>query len=546
MELTQPIAAPAQPNLPVNVAAPAPQSPRAAAMLLQFADAHRWWLLASLVPILLLSFNGQWRIEPDSALYIAIGRNLATGQGYTYHGMPHHLAFPGLPLLLAGLFKIFGTKTLVPALVVMPMIGVGVLLLTYRLFLLHADRPTAVMVTFGLGITRLFYRYCFEALTDLPFLLGVMAFLVGYEAIFAPRRAESAVRGRWYDWMLLVGGLGVAVVMRPAMWALLVAVIGAVAWSIVRGGARWKDIGICFGIVAAAGVIFYIFDPREHGISNLMGGYEEDFFHEKLTHLGALARHVVENIVQVFSYSAAQTMFGTPLAPKLWGPDELVGIVLFALSIWLLRRRVVWGLWVILSYSMMLVVIRPLDRYFLSVLPLLVYAWWQFLVWLNNRYSPRVGNALFLSLFLLGGGANLGRIGAFVVEQHRTPFLSYYHEGEYDSIYKVCNLLKNRTQPNDWIVVAPRLGRILTVLSGRYAVDLPEHLPPGFTPAQGPLYVLDPLNIDPPDSPIPDWIAAHGYGEGPTLGHPIQGPYDRQPWTLHRLLPATSGNGAGK
>jgi hypothetical protein len=366
----------------------------------------------------------------------------------------------------------------------------------------------------------------------------VMAFLVGYEAILAPRRLGSAVRGRWYDWLLLVGGLGMAVVMRPTMWALLVAVIGAVAWSIVRGGARWKDLGICSGIAAAAGAIFFIFDPRKNGAQNLMGGYEEDFFHEKLTHLGVLARHVLDNIVNVFSYSASQTMFGTPLAPKLWGPDELVGIVLVALSIWLFRQRVLWGLWVVLSYAMMLVVIRPLDRYFLSVLPLLVYAWWNFLVWVNGRFSPRVGNALFLGMFLLGGATNIGRVGAFVVEQHRTPFLSYYHEGEYASIFKVRDLLNRRTRPGDWILSAPRLGRILTVLSGRYAVDIPEHLPPGISPAQTPIYVLDPLDIDPPASPIPDWIAAQGYGEGPTLGRPVQGPYDHQPWTLHRLTPA--------
>ncbi|HEX4124393.1 MAG TPA: hypothetical protein VHY37_06675 [Tepidisphaeraceae bacterium] len=539
MELTRPIAAPGKQNLPLELARPTTGTPRAAAAVLQFVDTHRWLLFASLVPLLIFGFNGQWRLEPDSALYIAIGRNLAAGRGYTYHAMPQTLAFPGLPLLLAGLFTIFHTESLVPALVLMPMVGIGVLALTYRLFLLHGDRPTAVMVTFGLGLTRLFYRYCFEILTDLPFLLGVMAFLVGYEAIFAPKRPDAAARGRWYDWLLLIGGLGVAVVMRPTMWALLLAVIGAVAWNIIHGKVRGKDIGICTGIVAAAGVIFYIFDPREHGMSNLMGGYEENFFHEKLTHLGALTWHLLYNIANVFSYSASQTMFGTPLAPKLWGPDELVGIVLVGLSIWLFRRRALWGMWVVLSYAMMLVVIRPLDRYFLAVLPLLIYAWWNFLVWLNGRFTPKVGNALFLGLFLLGGATNIGRIGAFVVEQHRTPFLSYYHEGEFDSIYKVCDLLNRRTQPGDWVMSAPRLGRILTVLSGRYAVDLPEHLPPGYSPARGPLYVLQPLNIDPPASLLPAWIAAHGYVEGPTLGKSIQGPYDRQPWTLHRLLPRT-------
>jgi hypothetical protein len=439
-----------------------------------------------------------------------------------------------LPLILAGLFKIFGTKTLVPALVLMPMLGVGVLALTYRLFLLHGDRPTAVMVTFGLGITRLFYRYCFEVLTDLPFLLGVMAFLVGYEALFAPRRPSAAARGRWYDWLLLVGGLGVAVSMRPTMWALLVAVIGAAAWTALRGAMRWRDIAICLSIVAAVGVAFYIFDPREHGLP--MGGYEEDFVNNKLPHLGPLFLAALDNLVHWFSYSAAQTLFGTPLGPNLVGINELVGIALIAVSIWLFRQRVLWGLWVVLTYAMMLVIIKPLDRYFLAVLPLLVYGWWNFLVWVNGRFSPRMGNALFLGLFLLGGATNLGRVGSLVVEQRRRPFLEYYHEGEYASMSKVTAMLDRRTQPGDWILVAPRLGRILTVLSGRYAVDLPYHLPEGFTPEQGPVYVLEPLNTD---SPFPAWMAQNGYREGPTLSRPIQGPHDPEPITLHRVLAAS-------
>src|SRR5438270_6094899 len=132
--------------------------------LLTWADRNRRWLLGSLVLIYLLGFNGQWRLEPDSALYLSIARNLAEGKGYTYHGAQHRLAFPGPPLLFAATFKLFHTESLLPALLLMPLLGLATLALSYRLFLLHAGRPTAVMITFGLGITRVFYRYCFELL----------------------------------------------------------------------------------------------------------------------------------------------------------------------------------------------------------------------------------------------------------------------------------------------------------------------------------------------------------------------------------------------
>src|SRR5690606_9282324 len=61
--------------------------------------------------------------------------------------------------------------------------------ITYTLIKLHGGRPTAVLVTFLLGFTERFYQYAFSILTDLPFLTGVMMFLLGYEWT-AARTAE--------------------------------------------------------------------------------------------------------------------------------------------------------------------------------------------------------------------------------------------------------------------------------------------------------------------------------------------------------------------
>ena len=95
--------------------APAPQYLLQPDKLLNWVDVHRRKLLAALLVLYALGFNGQWRMEPDSALYLTIGRNLAEGRGYTYHGEHHHLAYPGLPWLFAANFKLFGAGTLLPA-----------------------------------------------------------------------------------------------------------------------------------------------------------------------------------------------------------------------------------------------------------------------------------------------------------------------------------------------------------------------------------------------------------------------------------------------
>ena len=69
--------------------------------VLTCADRCRRWLFAGLVSIYVAGFNGLWRMQPDAALYLSLGRNLVEGKGYTYLGQPHHLVYPGWPWLIA-------------------------------------------------------------------------------------------------------------------------------------------------------------------------------------------------------------------------------------------------------------------------------------------------------------------------------------------------------------------------------------------------------------------------------------------------------------
>src|SRR5438477_1709427 len=186
---TGPSAGPAASSTPAGATGLLPSE-----RLLGWVDRHRYLLFIAVAALYALAFNGQWRVDADSALYLTIGRNLAQGHGYTYHGLPHSLAYPGMPWLFAGLFKLFGTETLLPADVLMLACAVATLALVYRLFLLHAGRPSAVLVTVALALSRTFVRYSFELLSDMPFLMGVTAFLVGYEALFY-RRYDPDVRG---------------------------------------------------------------------------------------------------------------------------------------------------------------------------------------------------------------------------------------------------------------------------------------------------------------------------------------------------------------
>src|SRR4051794_2931002 len=86
------LAADARTRAPQKIsAAPAIGTPEFLALptadrLLIYVDRLRYWLLGFTLLALCAGFNGQWRPEPDSALYLTIGRSLATGHGYSYMG----------------------------------------------------------------------------------------------------------------------------------------------------------------------------------------------------------------------------------------------------------------------------------------------------------------------------------------------------------------------------------------------------------------------------------------------------------------------------
>ena len=496
--------------------------------VLAWVDQHRYKLYAALAVLYLIGFNGQWRPEPDSALYLTIGRNIASGEGYTYHGQSHTLVFPGLPLLFAALFRVFGTDSLVPHHVAMLAMGAAALALTYRLFLLHAGRPLAVLVTVMVGVSRTFYRYNFELLTDLPFMLAVMAFLVGYEGVVHRHRDDDPTptvyeRGRPHvlDWALLLLGLLGAVVTRPAMLALLIAVAGAALWPILRGRAARGSIAV-FAIVVLAGVGFYALDPRGGG------DYERMLFDPQ--HLPKhLHRAVTHNLPKLFEPTVAEAVFAIDLSDA---GNILVSAVLILTSFSLFRAHALWGLLVVMT-GIMLVAVEVHVRYLLYILPLLIYAWLRVLMWVDHRLRPAVGDRLFAWVFGLFVLCNVARSGDVVLEQR---WVDRYKDGRYASLPELAEIVREETGPRAWVLVRHKLGRILTFTSGVFAVEPNEHT--RLDPALQDVYVLEPLDSREEgklDTRTRDWMAAHGVDKGEQL-LTFQGEHDREAWVLYRAV----------
>ncbi len=486
-------------------------------------------------------------VERDSALYLTIGRNLALGRGYTFRGVQHHLAYPGLPLVFSGIFRIFHAQGLLPPLLFTLLLGLAALALTYRLFYLYAGRPTAVMMTVGLGMTRLFYRYCFELMSDLPFFVGVMAFLAGYEALLGRTAAQEAESdsatvagtraGQWYDWVLLLGGLAVAMSMRPAVWALLAAIVLAQSWRVIRRRASGVEIAVSLMIALVGAMLFYFIHSRRAG-SSVADEYEGYLFHQ-VTHLDPLVKQAELSAHDLFeSGTLIKSLFGCSLPH---GINALVGIIIVVLGIWLFRLRVLWGLWATLTLAMLLM-FKPVDRYLLPIIPLLMYGWWRMLFWMNHRMVANWGNWTFLALFFFGLGTNIARIGEMVVEQRRQPFLAHYRDGRYESTKRVSRLLRAKTGLGDCILAEPKVGRVMTFLADRDVYDSTDALT--MEPGRKVFALLGPSWEEAKEGhpkgydAVREWVAGHGMRLGTQVGQSIQGSYEHEPWMLYTVEPA--------
>ncbi|MBA3272969.1 MAG: hypothetical protein H0T11_03735, partial [Chthoniobacterales bacterium] len=171
-----------------SIAAPAPASvaaeidPLPSNRVTRFLDHARWYLISMVAVFFVLCFNGQWKIGRDSALYRGLAHNVAIGKGYVWGDLAGGLIYPGYPLLLAGIEKFFGRGDLAP-LVVMNLMAPVILLLSYKLIRLHYPRWLAVCVTVLVGANGRFVALHNDLMTDIPFMVGLLMALYGWERL---------------------------------------------------------------------------------------------------------------------------------------------------------------------------------------------------------------------------------------------------------------------------------------------------------------------------------------------------------------------------
>jgi hypothetical protein len=275
-----------------------------------------------------------------------------------------------------------------------------------------------------------------------------------------------------------------------------------------------------------------------------LGGDYERVFLDTLNDPGEVTRVMLgRNLPEVLHPGAAEAVFGFDLGHvgvgRVWVPVGAVpSALLIAAGVALARRRLLWGVWVGMSIAMMLVTLVEV-RYFLQVLPLLLYGCWLLLAWLDRRLAGRgrwvsaAPVALFVAIVLV----NAGRAATLVMEQRTVPFVKGYRHGKYAMVPELTRLIEAQTPQDAWVLVPERqLGRILTYTSRRYTVE------------PGPVTQLNPeiqtvLVLGPLEEDSLRWMEILRLGVGEPFGPVVKGA--RKEWQLHRavkLPPATAPN----
>lgn len=409
----------------------------------------RWVFLILLGVLIVLPFNGQWRIGLDSALYRGVAENLVHGKGYTFAGLPQRQIYPGLPFLLAGFHKLTGDNSIVPVLVLMNLCAFGVILGVYALVQERFATWIAVVVTCGVGLNVRFIQQAHEIMTDMPFLLGVVLAMLGWEWL-----GHANSRKRRWAYVLMGAGLFLAAVMRPTFWVLAVALGITCVWNILRHRHKQSLIGL--GVLLGVGLLFAVVDPRVVGLNLLRGGYEREF----LSLAGQFRERVQMNAPKLLSQELPESFFAETLT---YFALPAAGLILCGcLMVW--WRKPLWGMQVFILLVVMLV-LSDAPRYLLMVLPTMWLGYVLVLLWLTQYFRPKYRDWTLFAMFSLANFLNLGGYARLLYEQHSGNFLDTYRDGSFRKLIKMSELVREKV-PEDAVVVGPH-ANILTYFSGR-------------------------------------------------------------------------------
>ena len=450
---------------------------------------HRKLAIAgSLIPII-ISFNGRWRMGLDSSIYRGLARSIADGHGYRFGEFGTHQIYPGLPVLLAGITRVFGEHVFRPVAPLLLMVTMSLLTMAmiYRLIARSYPQWMAIIVTTFMATNFWFVKLSHELLTDIPFLLGSIATLLGWDLLKSAETKGSRARAA----ALMVFGLAVAAVMRPTFWILCLALLVTWTWGLLRGFFKggWKLYACCLAVLVLLCVTFWKIDPRTAGGWHpLSGGYEAEMLESlqegKAPDMDAdtssepLRARVGREFKQLVTEHLPASFLGQQL-PTI--PNVILSAVLIGSAILVARKQPLWAMFIVFSIGVT-VTLSTAPRYYVMIMPFVLLG--AFLVlhkvcgWIGGGWADAVFGIGLLLLLIL----NIAKIVPFVYEQQRVPFYEpglryydHYRGGKFVPVMHLADLIREEVPPGARVVTPS--AQIVRYLSDREVMMERELLP---------------------------------------------------------------------
>jgi hypothetical protein len=241
--------------------------------------------------------------------------------------------------------------------------------------------------------------------------------------------------------------------------------------------------------------MFVLFDPRRSAGHGLAGGYEE-YAINQLSQVRGLRIIVAANIRALLDPLLAKTAFGMRLWPKWTNP--VFGIAVAAAATALIAKRLLWGLWVILTLVTVILFVSD-DRYLLPILPLMVLGWWNLVRAIDLRMPGRLGHAVVVFLLTVGIALNVIQVIGMIYHHRARPFLADYRDGKYEAFARIAPDVARETGPGDAVLCPEKSARMIAFLADRICFEEFEPYPAAMH-----LFVI----VDPADGQYLRWMRA--------------------------------------
>ncbi len=444
----------------------------------------RGWVIVAAIGIILLyasGIHGRWWPTPDSSGYIALGRSIAAGEGYRFNGNYDNSLPPGLPLLLAGVYRLFGENYWAfNALIAL--CGLGVLAVTYACLKRLTDPASALLVTV---MTALGYRFFLNAsriLSDMP-----MA-LVAWLAIYACLRLRQ---GRW-AWLAAIVVLSASTVLFRVAGLLVMGALGVGVFLDARLMGPWRRrIAAALAVILPAVATLLVLYVLAHQVTGMKPLYERVM--EKDAHSG---QGIIESYIRQFGAAALNwpaSMADLMIAQKAL-PYGLLLIVLWLIGV---AGCTVRGEWLsptlCILYPLALLLLKPAEdamrsRFLVVIQPLLMLGALQGLALICGLLARRRGRdpqrkarrlvpALVAILAIGTIGCNIPRLARGVYLKAYAARTDRFYEivdsGEYADALAAADAVARVTKPGTICLTNDYIAPLVHFRSGRLAATWP-------------------------------------------------------------------------